>query len=794
MRVGVVVVAHSGQLAEGVCELARQMAPDVVLAPAGGADDGSLGTSYDRVSAAVESATVDGGGAVVLYDLGSARMTAELVVEGFAEPGKVRVVVAPLVEGTLAAAVSAQGGATLDEVVAAAEGAAAEVTAAPGEAVRQSTVDEPTVVRTLTLRNPLGLHARPAALLARLVADRQATVRVGRPGGAGVDVRSVLAVVGLGLRGGDTVEVAAGGADAESVVAAVSAAIEAGMGEAAAAPPTPPEPAAPSHPGELGGVPAAAGLAIGHVVRLRVAEPAVPEPGAVDAGVERQRLAEAREHVDAVLAADEARGGPAGEIAGVHRALLSDPALHAGAESRIAAGRGAASAWWAAVRAARHALSGVDDELVAGRAVDVNEIGLRVLAVLLPAVVEQISIPTDITGRIAGAVVVADDPVGEVVPGIVPTLVDAGAAGLAMARGAVTSHSVVVARGLGLPAVIGLGDALSGVSEDVTVLLDGDRGVLRVEPDATAVASARSQQAASEQRRAAAVAAAHQPVVLPDGRRIAVAANIGSAAEARAAVAAGADGVGLLRTELLFLGRHAMPSEDEQYAELAAVLDACGERPVVVRTLDAGGDKPIPALGLDPVRHGFLGQRGLRYGLAHLDVLHTQLRAVLRACADRRGPVAVMAPMVTVAGEVTAFRVAITRAAASLAAQGIPHAMPDEVGVMVEVPAAALAGAGICDAVDFVSVGTNDLVQYVMAADRTEGAVADLYRPDHPAVWHTLERLTAAARAAGCRVAVCGEMAAEPEYARRLIALGVTELSVAPVAIPDLKAALRAQG
>lgn len=788
-RVGVVVVAHSGQLAAGVCELARQMAPDVTLAAAGGADDGSLGTSYDKVAAAVESATVDSGGAVVLYDLGSARMTAELVLEALPEPATAHLVEAPLVEGVLAAAVSAQGGAALAEVAAAARDAAGAAVAGP------SATDDLVVVRSFALRNPLGLHARPAATVARLLVERHATVRVGRPGDAGVDVRSVLAVVGLGLRGGDTVEVQASGADAESVMTEIGAAIDGGFGELSAATPQPAR-LAPPRPGELPGVPAVAGTVIGHVVRLRLTEPEVPEDQGVEEagsspGMERRRLAEARDHADAVLAADEARGGPVGEIAGAHRALLSDPLLHAEADRRIEAGIVAPSAWWAAVRGARDALSDVDDEVAAGRAVDVTEVGMLVLSVILPGVVDQIRIPAAVRDRIAGAVVVADDPAGEVVPGIVATLVEAGAAGLAMARGAVTSHSVVVARGLGLPAVVGLGDALSAVADDATVILDGDRGTVQVAPGAEAVAAVRTRQADDQRHRAAAEAVARAPVVLPDGRRIVVAANVGSAAEARAAVAVGAEGVGLLRTELLFLGRRTVPSEDEQYADLTAVLHACGERPVVVRTLDAGGDKPIPALGLDPVRHGFLGQRGLRYSLAHDDVLHTQLRAVLRACALRRGPVSVMAPMVTVPGEVAALRAAITRAATSLSEQETPHALPDHVGVMVEVPAAALAAAGICDAVDFVSVGTNDLVQYLMAADRTEATVADLYRPDHPAVWHTLERLTATARAAGCRVSVCGEMAANPTYARRLVSLGVTELSVAPTAIPDLKAALR---
>jgi multiphosphoryl transfer protein len=270
---------------------------------------------------------------------------------------------------------------------------------------------------------------------------------------------------------------------------------------------------------------------------------------------------------------------------------------------------------------------------------------------------------------------------------------------------------------------------------------------------------------------------------------VVVGANIASAAEARAAVANGADAVGLLRTELLVLDRDRLPDEDEQVRDLTAVLEELGDRPVTVRVLDAGGDKPVRALRLDPRHNGFLGVRGLRWLLSEPDVLHRQLRAVCRAAAGQ--DVAVMAPMVTVAAEAVAFRAAVDAAVASLRADGLPHAAPRAVGVMIEVPAAALAADEIADVVDFVSLGTNDLISYTAAADRTEPAVAGLLDPDATAVWRLLEQACRGA-AGRAEVAVCGELAADPAAAARLVGLGVGELSMAPAAIPAVKAHLRA--
>jgi phosphocarrier protein FPr len=355
-----------------------------------------------------------------------------------------------------------------------------------------------------------------------------------------------------------------------------------------------------------------------------------------------------------------------------------------------------------------------------------------------------------------------------------------------LARSGTSAHAVIVARGRGVPMVVRAGP--HDVTDGTLAILDGDRGDLILAPDDRAVADARARHAAAQLARSAALAQARTPVIWR-GRSITIAANVASVAEAELARDHGADAIGLVRTELLYVNRPDLPTEDEQVEQLAGILRVFTGREVTIRTLDVGGDKHIPALALDAITHGFLGLRGLRYSLAHPETLRAQLRAILRAAAGWTGTLSVMAPMVTTVDEVVAFRAAIEAAIVDLGRA--PHRRPDHVGIMVETPAAALAFDTLSAHVDFASVGTNDLVQYVMAAERTNAAVANLYQPDHPAIWRALEAL--ARGAAGKKLAICGEMAAHPDHARRLVELGASELSMAPSAVLSIKSALRAR-
>lgn len=810
MTVGLILVSHSADLARGSAELARQMAPSVVIAPAGGTDEGGIGTSFDAITAAMVRADT-GAGAVLLYDLGSALMTAETALE-FLEPDvahRIRIVDAPLVEGALAAAVTAEGGGDLDAVAAAALSAGqlaafavhdADVPpAAPDSGAEPRTEHGQAVTATVSVVNPLGLHARPVATVIRALAGLDVQVSLARPAGPAVDLRAVLRVVALALRGGDQVKVVATGPDAATAAATVTALITGGFGEAGDLPRRIPPAGMGAAPARMGNAPAgtrpvtgappivggrltavagAPGLAIGHLVRLdraprQLSGTARPIGARFDGRKQSDQL-------DAAIAVAAQRLLSGNQFEVAHAVLLADPDMRAAAQLSLDNGSvDAAVAWWDAVGATADGLASDPDELVAARAVDVREAGAAVLAEL-GVVVDRI--PADLEG----AVVFADD----LGPGEVPVLLERGAIGVVLSRSSATAHAVIVARGLGLPMILRAGPEIGRLPAGAELVLDGDSGTVTVAPDAQEGSRIRARIDTMARASRLRTDAAKGPVFLPDGRQVMVVANIGSLADARAAVESGADGVGLLRTELLVLDRETYPDEDTQAADLSAIFEVLGDRPVVVRVLDAGGDKPVTALDLDPVHNGFLGIRGLRYLLAHPQVLRSQLRAIFRAAVGHR--VSVMAPMVSIAAEAVAFRAAVEAAVASLVEQGIPHRPPEQVGVMIEVPAAALAADEICAAADFVSIGTNDLTSYTMAADRTETGVADLLDPSSTAMQRLLDQLCAFAVAAGTPVAVCGEIAGMPEHAMALVARGVHELSVAPVRVPVIKELLRA--
>lgn len=789
MSVGLVLVSHSAAVAEGTATLAAQMAPSVAVAPAGGNDDGSIGTSFDKISAALAQAD-SADGVVILYDLGSAVLTAETAIE-LAESGRAarwRIVDAPLVEGAIAAAVDAEGGGSLDSVVAAAIRAAASWTAAAGPAAiaADTVLDEseptgPATISDVEVVNPLGLHARPAAELARTLAGSSATVRIGRPDGPAVDLRSVLGVVGLALRGGDTVRISVWAPDAAMVLGRLTQLIRGGFGEAGdERPPTGAGAVAGSagephiDDGTLQATPGAVGLAIGPLVRLDVLPddlPADTDPPAADVD---PKTALAR--LDAAVAAAAKHLAGQGEFGQAHAALIADPALRTTTAAHL--GDGTARAWWRTVTMAAKQLERSPDELVASRGIDLREAGLAVLA--------ELGVRIDRIGpTVAGGVVMATD----LGPAEVPELVRHGAVAVVLSGSSTTAHAVIVARGLGLPVVLRAGGGLDDVAAGTTLLVDGDAGTVRIDP---LPAAARAARLTIDQRRTHAGslrAAAAAPVRWTDGRQILVAANVGSVADAKAAVRNGADAVGLLRTELLLLDRPSFPTEDEQTADLAAIFAELGELPVVVRVLDAGGDKPLATIDVSPEHNGFLGVRGLRYLLRHPDLLRSQLRAICRASTGHR--VSVMAPMVTVRAEAQAFRLAVDDAVDALIAGGVEHARPEQIGIMVEVPAAALDAGQFVGVVDFFSVGSNDLTSYTMAADRTEPGVADLLDPGAPAMERLLDQLCAAAGGAGIPIAVCGEMAGMSEYATALVDRGVSELSMAPDRIPHIKAHLR---
>jgi phosphocarrier protein FPr len=360
--------------------------------------------------------------------------------------------------------------------------------------------------------------------------------------------------------------------------------------------------------------------------------------------------------------------------------------------------------------------------------------------------------------------------------------------GIATAYGSATSHSAILARSLGIPAVVGVGEHLLEVPEGTPLLLDGDAGAVYVDPAEEVVSDYERQRAEHEKSARRALASASQPAATRDGRRIEVVANVGSLADVDAAVTNGAEGVGLLRTEFLFLDRDSLPSEEEQLAAYEEIAELLHGRPLILRTLDVGADKPLPYLPRRPEANPFLGVRGIRLGLDQPELLETQLRAALRAAAAH--PLKVMFPMVATVAEYREAVSVLTRARDRLEQAGEPAGQMD-VGIMVEVPSAALAAEAFAPEVDFFSIGTNDLTQYTLAAERGNERVAGLADALHPSVLRLVQAVTEAAQAHGKWVGVCGELASEPLAVPVLVGLGVTELSVNAPAIPAIKEAVR---
>lgn len=453
-------------------------------------------------------------------------------------------------------------------------------------------------------------------------------------------------------------------------------------------------------------------------------------------------------------------GEEIGAIFEAQALFARDPGIVGPALEAIAAGAPAGAAILASTDEQAGHLAAVDDEYFRARAADVRDVGRRVADRLRGS-------PAADLWHLDGqpAIIVAEDLDPSAVATLRPELV----AGIALSGGAPTGHAAIVARGLGIPLVLGLGDATAGLTASAEAIVDGGLGRLIVEPDDGDLA------AATAARDLSAVPATF---ALPSGDvRVAVCANVGSVLEAEAAARAGAAGIGLVRTELLFLGRATPPSAAEQRATYARIGAAFSGRPVVFRTLDVGGDKPAVWQADRPEANPALGLRGVRLGLDRPALLDDQLTALLEAASG--GPVRIMLPMVATVEEVVAVRRRLAVLVDALPARGVAPLVVS-LGVMIEVPSAAIVADGLAEVADFFSIGTNDLVQYTLAVDRTNAAVADLASALQPAVLRLIDGVARAAARRGRHVAVCGEAAADPVMIPILVGLGIEELSVAP--------------
>ena len=630
-----------------------------------------------------------------------------------------------------------------------------------------------------TVRNPHGLHARPAALLVqRLRAlDGRVQLRNATTASDWVSATSLSRVATLGAMLGHEVEVRADGPRADEAVQTVLALAADSFGEAAPSGKlgTPPVPIARIPASEPTGV--APGVGIGPAVHVTSDVVDVPAEGTEDPARDWLRLVDAiaRSRAEIVRARDRVAieaGDEEAAILDAHVLLLDDAELLNDVETRVQSGQAAASAWSAAIIDVADRLAALPDPYLRARAADVRAVGGHVLRQLLGGRPRNAS---------RAGVIVADDLSPVEVAQLDRTVVVA----VVLAYGSATSHSAILARSRGIPTIVRAGDAVLEIPEGTQLAVDGSLGevVVAPTPDVVKEFQARATAAAARDRRALAWAAA--PATTQDGVSVLIGANVGSIDEAKAAAANGADRAGLVRTEFLFLERSQPPSVDEQEAVYRDLAQAMGGRRIVVRTLDVGGDKPLRYLPQPIEANPFLGVRGIRFTLRYPQLLADQLLAIVRVAHDF--PVSVLFPMVSALDELTSAR-RLLDAAVTATGRGTPPGL--EIGIMVEVPAAALNASVFAPHVDVFSIGTNDLTQYAMASERGSSALAALADPLDPAVLRLIDLVS---RAAGDRlpVALCGELAADERATGLLVGLGVRELSVVPTAVPAIKRAVR---
>ncbi|WP_175898345.1 phosphoenolpyruvate--protein phosphotransferase [Burkholderia vietnamiensis] len=648
------------------------------------------------------------------------------------------------------------------------------------------------VRRQIVLTQPGGLHARPAARARESVRGFDATVDV-RFDGRHASIASVVGLLGLGAGEGATVELIGRGAHAQQAVDAVARELlREAHGEVEETParlrsPAPPtlrhddgaaRAGAPLDPNTLAGVCAAPGIAVGTLVRLDDADIVPPEPASGTPASESRRLDQALKAVDAELGETvrnaSARGavGEAGIFA-VHRVLLEDPTLVDAARDQISLGKSAGFAWRATIRAQIDTLSRLDDALLAERAADLRDIEKRVLRALGHTSGATRALPDE-------AVLAAE----EFTPSDLSSLDRERVTALVMARGGATSHAAIIARQLGIPALVAVGDALYAIPDGTQVVVDASAGRLEHAPSAVDVERARHERERLDGVREANRQHAREAAATADGRAIEVAANIATLDDANTALDNGADSIGLLRTELMFIHRQTAPSVVEHRQSYQSIVDALQGRTAIIRTLDVGADKEVDYLTLPPEPNPALGLRGIRLAQVRPDLLDDQLQGLL--AVKPFGAVRILLPMVTDAGELVRLRARIDEFAR---AQG--RTEPIEVGVMIEVPSAALLADQLARHADFLSIGTNDLTQYTLAMDRCQADLAAQSDGLHPAVLRLIDIAVRGAAKHGKWVGVCGALGGDPLAVPILVGLGVTELSVDPVAVPGIKARVR---
>jgi multiphosphoryl transfer protein len=747
----------------------------------------------------------------VLMDMGSAILGSETALDLLDESmrANIRFCAAPFVEGAVASGVTANLGASLDDVCREAlaaltqkqialnsgqptdEGKAPPISPEPNG---QATASESAKIH-LTVRNAHGLHARPAARLITETRPFHSTITVRNLSNqrGPVSIKSLSSLASLEILRDNEIEVAASGDDAPAALEKIKGLIEGGLGDdlprsknGRGTAPTPvPKPASPIK-SNSGPIPVSAGIAIGSAVYFHAAKLEIPQDQVEDIAGEVDRLQAAVATAQSTLDSrqDQMSTSVGAKNAGIYEAqilALQDPELVESALRLIREEKvNAALAWDRANREIVSRYEELQDPYLRERAADLEDVGQQVLELLAN---KQAPAPT----LEEPGILIAES----LTPFQISALPKKLILGVILLGGGPTAHASILLKALGIPAVVQARSVFAEIDlkRPATVALDGSTGGVWLNPNADLLAELRRQQGEEQQRAVEEEKAGVLPAETRDGHHVEIFANIGSASDAEAAQHAGAEGVGLLRTEFLFLERDSAPSEEEQMQALLAISEKMAGKPLIVRTLDIGGDKNIPYLQMAAEENPFLGVRALRLCFSHQELFTTQLRAILRAGHGR--DFRIMFPMVANLTDLDNATACLEKVHRALEAEKVPHLWPVKTGIMIEIPSAAIQAELMARQADFFSIGTNDLTQYTLAADRGNPELASYQDALHPAVLRLIEMVVNGARKYNRLVAVCGEAASDARSAAIFVGLGVQELSLSSRKIPHIKASLR---
>jgi len=799
--VGLVIVSHSIALSRAMVDLVRQVTTkEIPVSAAGGAGDdrNEFGTDAVDILEAIES-VYSPDGVVVLMDLGSAILSAETAVELLSEKMRpqIRICAAPIVEGAIAAGVQISLESDLEIVCR--EAAKALIPKIQHLGGSDGKLAEPVVDDTamlppadwqeirLSVNTLHGLHARPAARFVQTAAAFDARIRVkkfGSPKGP-VSADSLNSLATLGVDRGDEIVVSATGPDAQKALEALTTLVNEQLPTLSEKISTAPEPAAADDKEGLTAVALSEGIALGPAYHYQPLLPKIPRHRTQNPDQQWEDLLRARDKISRTIqqrrqTMKSTLGEARAAIFDAHLLIMEDPALLDKARRRIFTdGENAASAWQQGVQEIADTYRRLSNEYLRQRANDVMDVGRQVLLELLGQGLETvIELPHP-------AVLIA----GELTPTDTAMLDLDRVLGIVTVAGGPTSHSAILIRALGIPAIAGVDPSVLTLPEKTMLAIDGFSGTLWIHPSPHTTEHLKKQRRQWLRRRSRQRISCRQPAVTRDGCRMTVTANLGSLFEARKALENGAEGVGVLRTEFLYLKRSQPPTESEQVDILCRIAKNMGDKPIWVRTLDVGGDKALPYLRLPVESNPYLGLRAVRLSLRFPEIFRTQLRAVLQAGAqfDLR----LMFPMITRVEELDRILEILDAVHHELTGENVAHRWPIQTGIMIETPSAALLMTSFVERMDYFSIGTNDLTQYTLAAERGNADLADYADALHPVILRLIRQVVDLAHRHAKPVSVCGEIAADPVAIPVLVGLGVDDLSLAPDAIPNAKSIVR---